>query len=337
MAREKIICIYEIRNISNNKVYIGQAIDFYKRWVGHKNKLKNKKHENPHLQMSWDKYGEDNFSHSVVEKCLVDELNDLETKWINFYDSRNPKKGYNLDSGGKKGHKISEETREKLSKARKGKTVSDETKNKISLALSGENNHNFGKKMTDYVKQKIKEGRIGKDITEETRSKMSEKRKGIKLSDETRKKMSLATSGEKNPMFGKKHSLETLEKLRSISTGKKHTQESKKKMSENKKGIKHTDETKQKIKDNRPDFNGEKHPRFCRKLENSASKYIGVTTYNSAINPWQTRINRNKKRIIIGYFPDEIVAAKAYDKYVVENNFTEYKLNFPEDYPNWNH
>ena len=36
MAREKICGIYKIENLVNGKVYIGQSVDIYKRWIEHK-------------------------------------------------------------------------------------------------------------------------------------------------------------------------------------------------------------------------------------------------------------------------------------------------------------
>ena len=45
------------------------------------------------------------------------------------------------------------------------------------------------------------------------------------FSEQTRKKISDSTKGEKNPFWGKKHTPETLEKLRIASTGKHHSPE----------------------------------------------------------------------------------------------------------------
>jgi len=56
-------------------------------------------------------------------------------------------------------------------------------------------------------------------ITEETRKKLSIalmgrpfSKKGISLSESHKKKISYATKGEKNGMYGKKHTLESIEK-----------------------------------------------------------------------------------------------------------------------------
>jgi hypothetical protein len=47
------------------------------------------------------KYGKDNFACEIVEKCdTLDELNERESYWIEYFQSRNPEIGYNLAKGG---------------------------------------------------------------------------------------------------------------------------------------------------------------------------------------------------------------------------------------------
>jgi hypothetical protein len=47
------------------------------------------------------------------------------------------------------------------------------------------------------------------------------------------------------------------------------------------------------------------------------SKYKGVDWHNNS-QKWRTRINVGKKQVHIGFFDDEVSAAKAYDKKAVE-------------------
>ena len=92
------IGIYQIKNLLNGKVYIGQSVDIEKRWSTHKAELKNNYHYNIHLQNAWNKYGEDNFEFSIIEECDMDELNAREIFWISKLNSCNS--GYNLTTGG---------------------------------------------------------------------------------------------------------------------------------------------------------------------------------------------------------------------------------------------
>ena len=56
------------------------------------------------------------------------------------------------------------------------------------------------------------------------------------------------------------------------------------------------------------------------------SGYRGVS-WHKRYNKWVAKINVDKKRIYLGYFEDKIEAAKAYDKYVIDNNL-EHTRNF---------
>ena len=90
--------VYLIENLINGKVYIGQTINKLKRrYVG-----KSFRKVSQHLKRAIQKYGEQNFYLSILEECWsIEELNEREKYWIDFYDSTNIKKGYNLQSGGK--------------------------------------------------------------------------------------------------------------------------------------------------------------------------------------------------------------------------------------------
>jgi len=62
------IGVYEIRNIINNKVYIGSTImSFHRRWDHHRSLLRANTHKNVHLQRAWNKHGEENFIFNVLE------------------------------------------------------------------------------------------------------------------------------------------------------------------------------------------------------------------------------------------------------------------------------
>lgn len=132
--------IYKILNIINNKIYIGSAVNLYKRMHNHIYQLNNQKHHNKHLQRSWNKYGEENFKFYVVE--YIEEINKLiekEQYWLDFYNSTNINNGYNICSkaGSNLGNKLTEENKINISKAITGRKLSEETKIKIGESNKG--------------------------------------------------------------------------------------------------------------------------------------------------------------------------------------------------------
>ena len=98
MTKEKICGIYCIENLVNNKKYIGQSVDIYSRWYVHKSKLYGNKHENTHLQNSWNNYGGKYFHFYIVELCDKELLNEREIYWIKHYNTFYD--GYNETFGG---------------------------------------------------------------------------------------------------------------------------------------------------------------------------------------------------------------------------------------------
>lgn len=102
------------------------------------------------------------------------------------------------------------------------KPLSEETKNKIKQKLKG-------KPLSKETKEKISEGGKGRKFSEEHKRKISESNRGNKSctgmklwpngrSEEVKKKISetnkIKNKGENNGMFGKKHSQDTILKLK---------------------------------------------------------------------------------------------------------------------------
>jgi group I intron endonuclease len=95
----KISGIYGIFNKINGKVYVGSSINLNNRHNQHFNYLKYNRHYNAYLQAAWNKYGEENFEFVILEKIKYPTKKKLEKReqyWINYCDSANPEKGYNL-------------------------------------------------------------------------------------------------------------------------------------------------------------------------------------------------------------------------------------------------
>jgi len=93
-----MIGIYVIKNLINDKKYIGQSKNIEQRFVGHRSALRHNRHANKHLQSSWNKYGECSFVFDVLEECEYEQLNEREIYYIDLYDTYNT--GYNLCRGG---------------------------------------------------------------------------------------------------------------------------------------------------------------------------------------------------------------------------------------------
>lgn len=93
--------IYKITNKINGNIYIGQTIQtLTQRWCNHVYAALTEGHKDytcP-LHNAIRKYGEENFEKIILEECSIEELNDREKYWIQYYNSYN--NGYNATLGG---------------------------------------------------------------------------------------------------------------------------------------------------------------------------------------------------------------------------------------------
>lgn len=138
----EVICgIYEIFNIINNKRYIGQSVNIYKRWNSHVSELNKNSHKNLYLQRAWSKYGEDNFRFSILEKCDAKYLDERENYYIEKYSTMDELFGYNLTSGGNSKKIVSQQSVDKMIDSR----WTNEKREQQSMAISGNNNPMFAK------------------------------------------------------------------------------------------------------------------------------------------------------------------------------------------------
>ncbi len=60
--------VFQIKNISNNKVLIDNSIDMESKWNRHKMELKFGNHRNRTFQKDWNDYGENNFVFEVLSE-----------------------------------------------------------------------------------------------------------------------------------------------------------------------------------------------------------------------------------------------------------------------------
>lgn len=168
--------IYSIICTVNGKQYIGSSKNIYSRINAHKSYLTNKrfKQDNFYFIEDWHKYGSDAFDYKVLE-YTTENLKDKEYHYINFYDTVNREKGYNLRRDDSKLGMISlEETRLRYSKAQKKRFENIKEREKIGKRSSKfwRENPNIknimkdkvSKALTKYtIKQFTKDGKFIKE------------------------------------------------------------------------------------------------------------------------------------------------------------------------------
>lgn len=93
--------IYKVVNETNQKVYIGQTTqEPHARRMQHKYEAFNRRLNKPFYN-AIRRDGWNSFQWEIIDEAdSTDELNQKEIYWIDFYDSANRDKGYNLSTGG---------------------------------------------------------------------------------------------------------------------------------------------------------------------------------------------------------------------------------------------
>lgn len=142
-----MIGIYRIRNIITNEVYIGQSVDIDRRWTTHKRELRCNRHENQHLQDSYNKYGSDAFEYTVLEQCSADILLEREKYHANLYPNK-----YNMCDAGGGLNNPTEDVSRKISK-----NLTGNKNGMFNVHLFGELNGMYGKHHSNESRSKISE------------------------------------------------------------------------------------------------------------------------------------------------------------------------------------
>lgn len=149
--------VYEILNISNHKRYIGCSADVKSRWNHHKHLLRLNKHNNKHLQSSWNNHGEDNFIFTILFQFKdINEMYAKEKELVKLDSNL----FYNLSEGGRgssAGFKWSDESRKKLSESKKltaKNVMTQEVKDRISASKKGSLMHESTRIALEQAKQK---------------------------------------------------------------------------------------------------------------------------------------------------------------------------------------
>lgn len=131
--------LYEHRNKTNGKRYIGITSNYKQRWNSNGKRYQS----STYFWRAINKYGWENFTHKILIRDLSrEEASELEKAYIKKYKTQNDKYGYNLTEGGTHappmlGKKHSEETKQKMREKALGRVISKEQRKKQSEKMKG--------------------------------------------------------------------------------------------------------------------------------------------------------------------------------------------------------
>lgn len=216
--------LYEIRNILNNKQYIGRTSNPDARKKRHFNELRKNKHHCIFLQRAFNKYGEKNFIFNIIAtRNTLKEIQELELYYIDNNNNLNLYNVSNKSSGGDliSNHPNNNEIRKKISYSVKFRwqNMSPEEKLKYSKSVTGKNNPNYGNRG-------VLSPLYGVPLTQEHKNNISKSNSGKKKSAESIEKNRLAHIGKIPWNKGKKTgplSIEHKKKLSDSNKGKSPT------------------------------------------------------------------------------------------------------------------
>ena len=167
--------IYLIKNIRNNKIYIG------KRKCPNNKLPKNDNYFGSGiiLRKAFKKYGKENFTKEILVENIdsVEEINLLEQKFITSYESYKREIGYNRTMGGDGGETIkffTQKEMEEFSEKLKGRVWTEESKKKISDKLKGK------KKTFEHIEKVQAAGKNWRETEEGKKMISSCKEMGLK-------------------------------------------------------------------------------------------------------------------------------------------------------------
>jgi group I intron endonuclease len=217
--------VYCIENKLDGKKYVGITKgEIQRRFKQHKTITKTKNTSNKsHIHNAMNLYGIDNFIVYELDSAETkEELFEKEKEWIKKLDSKN--NGYNETDGGEGtfGWKPTKEQRKHNSEKMKKYYLNNPDSKKHLSILNKEKWNNLteeeqNKKRNQFSEaRKLTTGPKGKTwtLSDEAKKNISAAKKGVPKSAEERKRLSETRKGSGNPNYGRKHSPETIEKMR---------------------------------------------------------------------------------------------------------------------------
>lgn len=167
--KNKGALIYKIKNLLNGDFYIGSTQNLVKRYYTHLYDMRKNRNTCVKLVRAVNKYGEENFSFEIIEKCNIDNILICEQHYL---DTLTPKYNISRKAGSNLGIKRSEEVKLKKSILQKEKWGNEEYRNNHLKELSKNwkkgSSHKMAKITEEDVKKiklKIKEGVSAKQIS----------------------------------------------------------------------------------------------------------------------------------------------------------------------------
>lgn len=204
--------IYLITNTVNSKVYVGlTTMTVNRRWIAHKSVAKRSyHHSHSYLHHSMNKNGIANFTVETLEEVDIDSLSAAEKKWIEYYGSCDPAKGYNLTEGGNRPVHTAE-SRRKLSEAKKGTVSSQATRDAISK-------FHKGRKRSPETVERLRLAAQNRPprgpASEETKAKMRATQSARRAAEAVDGIVRTPLSGADHPNFGKSPTQEAVGKMK---------------------------------------------------------------------------------------------------------------------------
>lgn len=190
------MCVYAIRNIKNEKHYIGiTSMTMKFRTVAHLCSLRGNRHTNEYLQNAYNKYGEESFEIITLYRDAnsLESLQQMEAVYCELYNSHDSDFGYNLGAVGVV-NKMSASTKEKMKIVQierwKDQSLRDEYRFRMNGSVGIKHTEQTKKILSDKANARIKENgdlrNHFKNITPESKERGRLKRIGL-------------LSGNKNP------------------------------------------------------------------------------------------------------------------------------------------